>query len=75
MKAKHVLVYDVSALPKGKRMIDIKREFEYEGIVMWASQPVDNMSAREIATPPFVINLNGEGVREIKFIDVSENKS
>jgi len=72
---KNILIYDICSLPYGKRMIDIKKEFLEDGIVMWASEPHQNMSGMRIENPPRVINGKTlEAAEGIKFVDVSEEK-
>ena len=72
---KNILIYDVSALPRGKRMIDIKKEYEENGIVMWASAASDNMASKHITDPPRVIDRKTlDDAKGIKFVDISEEK-
>lgn len=72
---KNILIYDVSALPRGKRMKDIEEEFNRYGVVMWASKATDNMSMRDISVAPTVVSRKKlEAAKGIKFVDVSEEK-
>ncbi len=72
---KNILIYDVSALPRGKRMKDIEEEFNRCGVVMWASKATDNMSMRDISVAPTVVSRKKlEAAEGIKFVDVSEEK-
>lgn len=72
---KNILIYDVSALPRGKRMKDIEEEFNRRGVVMWASKATDNMSMRDISVAPTVVSRKKlEAAEGIKFVDVSEEK-
>jgi hypothetical protein len=71
--SKNILIYDIASLPKGKRMLDIKKEFEENNIVMWCSHSFGNMSGKNIENPPIVLDKKTlEKAEGIKFIDTSE---
>jgi len=66
-----ILIYDVASLPNSWTMRELKKSFEEYGIVAWASNADNNMSGKDCANPPMVVN----NLRGVKIVDLSENYS